>query len=236
MNQPVRNHILLVDDDRRLTDMLSDLLESEGFVCSVAPNGARGLILAAERKPDLVILDVMMPGDDGIETLKRIREASDVPVLMLTALHEDEDRVKGLEHGADDYLAKPFVARELLLRINAILRRTSSTESRDSVEAETTIGRLSITLDKQLATYDGRSLDLTNAELRILFALAQKTGAVVTRDYLSRYALGRDLLPDDRTLDTHVSNLRRKLANEAGELCSVLTVRGSGYRLMAEQN
>ncbi|MEM7281932.1 MAG: response regulator transcription factor [Pseudomonadota bacterium] len=231
MDQPTTPNILIIDDDRRLTISLSELFESEGYGCSVAPNGASGLILAAEQKPDLIILDVMMPGDDGVETLRKIREISNVPVLMLTALHGDEDRVKGLEAGADDYLAKPFLSRELLLRVNAILRRTSTADTRQDVRADVNIGTLSVNVDKQRATLGDQPLDLTHAELRILFALADKIGAVVTREYLSRYALGRELMPGDRTLDTHVSNLRRKISEKPDSSCSILTVRGSGYRL-----
>lgn len=226
------NHILLVDDDRKLTGMLTELLESEGYSCAVAPNGARGLLLAQEQKPDLVVLDVLMPGADGIETLRRLREFSDVPVIMLTAMGEDDDRIRGLEAGADDYLAKPFVARELLLRIRAILKRFGQEADKEQEEnAVITAGPLEIALDTQRAQLGDKTLSLTNMELRVLYALAEKHGAVVTREHLSQYAIGREPLPFDRTLDTHISNLRRKIAATGDTNCTIRSVRGSGYRL-----
>ena len=231
MSNRQKNSVLIVDDDRQLTTMLSELLESEGFTCAVAPNGARGLLLLNEQKPDLVVLDVMMPGDDGIETLKSMRQSSDVPVIMLTALGDDEDRIKGLEAGADDYLAKPFVARELLLRIHAILKRTAAGTLTTTANEPLSIGNLRIDPDRQKAWVSDAALTLTNAEMRILSALAERDGAVVTREFLSRYALGRELLPQDRTLDTHISNLRRKIADAGNSACAIRASRGAGYRL-----
>lgn len=232
MEEEPRKHILLVDDDRKLTNMLSELLESEGYSCAVAPNGARGLLLAQEQDPDLVVLDVLMPGADGVETLRRLRATSDVPVIMLTAMGEDEDRIRGLEAGADDYLAKPFVARELLLRVKAILKRFSSeTLRQQDGHTVLTAGPLEIALDTQQAQLGEKPLNLTNMELRVLYALAEKQGSVVTREHLSQYAIGREPMPFDRTLDTHISNLRRKIAATGDTNCAIRSVRGSGYRL-----
>lgn len=230
MSQPASHLILLIDDDRRLTTMLAELLETEGYACVTAPNGTRGLLLMEEHKPDLVVLDVMMPGQDGIETLKELRRKSGVPVIMLTALGEEEHRIRGLEAGADDYVAKPFAARELLLRIRAVLKRALE-RGDDGEDGGRSAGPIEIRLDRQQASVNGVALELTNMELRILAVLVERSGAVVTRQHLSRYAVGRELMPEDRTLDTHVSNLRRKIAAAGDTGCAIRTVRGSGYRL-----
>lgn len=226
--------ILIVDDDRALTDLLSELLQTEGFVCSIAHNGHDALELENEQNPDLVILDVMMPGDDGISTLRKLRETSRVPVLMLTAMGEEDDRILGLEAGADDYLAKPFVARELVLRIQAILRRTvDSTHASDGARVQ--VGPLSIEPNKERAQLDGESLPLTGAELRILEALAMSAGEIVSREQLTEIALGRELSPYDRALDTHISHLRRKLGNKEPSVpLEIRSVRGAGYRLVVD--
>jgi len=225
--------ILLVDDDRALTEMLSELLQTEGYECSVADNGSAALVKEHEERPDLVILDVMMPGDDGITTLRKLRETSNVAVLMLTAMGEDDDRVLGLEAGADDYLAKPFVARELVLRIQAILRRLAPAEP---VGAGSTIqaGPLTIEPSKERAQLNGTSLPLTGAELRILESLASRPGEIVSREELTRIALGRELSPYDRALDTHISHLRNKLGKAGSAPIAIRSVRGAGYRLVID--
>ncbi|NNF67043.1 MAG: response regulator transcription factor [Gammaproteobacteria bacterium] len=223
--------ILLVDDDHSLTEMLAELLQTEGYDCVVADNGADALLKESEEKPDLVILDVMMPGDDGIATLRKLRETSDVAVLMLTAMGEDDDRILGLEAGADDYLAKPFVARELVLRINAIVRRLGQPLAADNnmaIEA----GPLTIEPGKARARLDGTDLSLTGAELRILESLAACPGEVVSRETLTQFALGRELSPYDRALDTHISHLRNKLGKPNHSAIAIRSVRGAGYRLV----
>ena len=233
MDTPSTPAILLIDDDRRLSSMLAELLETEGFTCVVASNGSRGVLLLEEHRPDLVVLDVMMPGQDGIETLIEIRQKSNVPVIMLTALGDEKNRIRGLEAGADDYVAKPFAARELLLRIGAVLKRSADggASDADGDAGNRIAGPLQVRLNRQQASVGDIALDLTSTELRILAVLVDKNDAVVTRQYLSRYAIGRELLPDDRTLDTHVSNLRRKIAATGDTDCVIRTVRGSGYRL-----
>lgn len=231
MNQARK--ILLVDDDRALTEMLAELLQTEGYECAVASNGSDALVKVREEKPDLVILDVMMPGDDGITTLRKLRETSDVAVLMLTAMGEDDDRVLGLEAGADDYLAKPFVARELVLRIQAILRRLTQTKP---IGAGSTIqaGPLTIEPSKERAQLNGANLPLTGAELRILESLALTPGEIVSREDLTQIALGRELSPYDRALDTHVSHLRNKLGKAGSPPIAIRSVRGAGYRLVID--
>ena len=224
--------ILIVDDDRALTGMLTELLETEGFGCVIAHNGRDALRMEGEEHPDLVILDVMMPGDDGIGTLRKLRESSRVAVLMLTAMGEDDDRILGLEAGADDYLAKPFVARELVLRIRAILRRGAE-PARAGSDIPVVAGPLTIEPNKERAQLDGETLPLTGAELRILEALAASVGQVVSREQLTETALGRALSPYDRALDTHVSHIRRKLGSKKLSVpIEIRSVRGSGYRLV----
>lgn len=234
MGEAAKKRILLVDDDRKLTSMLAELLESDGYSCMVAANGARGLLLLKEQRPDLVVLDVMMPGMDGIETLQRMREAFNIPVIMLTAMGEDEDRIRGLEAGADDYLAKPFVARELTLRIRAVLKRVAGSAAASQEGPELVAGPLRISVDKQRACVNDKPLPLTDTELRLLCALVERKGSVVTRQYLSQYAVGRELSPYERTLDTHISNLRRKISDTGDPSCVIRAVRGSGYRLTVD--
>lgn len=225
--------ILIVDDDRALTGMLSELLQTEGYSCVVANSGREGLSLQQQVSPDLVILDVMMPGDDGIATLRALRKTSRVAVLMLTAMDEDDDRILGLEAGADDYLAKPFVPRELVLRIQAILRRTA--ERSGATGPVINAGPLTIEPEKERAQLNGVTLSLTTAELRILEALATPAGQVVSREQLTRIALGRELSPYDRALDTHVSHLRRKLDNANPDVAvEIRSIRGAGYRLVID--
>lgn len=229
-----RQTILLVDDDKALTSMLSELLATEGYACAVAHSGHDALEMEASEKPALVILDVMMPGDDGITTLRVLRRTSTVPVLMLTAMGEDDDRILGLEAGADDYLAKPFVARELVLRVKAILRRAAET-AHDVASPVVEAGPLLIEPNKERARINGTRLPLTGAELQILEALAAEAGQVVSREHLTRIALGRELSPYDRALDTHVSHLRRKLSEaQTGTTVEIKSVRGAGYRLVVD--
>lgn len=228
---PATPTILLIDDDRALTEMLSELLQTEGYKCIVADSGSEGLVKAREAQPDIVILDVMMPGDDGIATLRKLRQTSDVAVIMLTAMGEEDDRVLGLEAGADDYLAKPFATRELVLRIQAILRRLDNTpQSATTIHA----GPITIEPSKGRAHIDGDAIPLAGAELRVLELLATQPGDVVSREALTQFALGRELSPYDRALDTHVSHLRSKLKDASSTPIAVRSVRGAGYRLVID--
>jgi len=225
--------ILIVDDDRGLCAMLEEYLGPEGFVIETALTGPDGLERLGREPVDLVVLDVMLPELSGFEVLRRIRAASRVPVIILTARGEEVDRVVGLELGADDYLAKPFSARELVARIRAVLRRTpvDHPANGDSVLG---CGPLQLDLRARRASVGEHDLELTAAELRILELLVRADTRTVTREELMTQALGRRLLPTDRSLDTHVSNLRRKLARYTAHV-SVQSVRGSGYALAAER-
>jgi two-component system response regulator CpxR len=223
---PVR--ILLVDDDRELCGMLTEYLAQEGFSVSSVHDGAEAQAALAADAYALVILDVMLPGSSGLDLLKHLRLRHDVPVLMLTARGEDVDRVVGLELGADDYLAKPCNVRELVARLRAILRRVERTHARGT---DVTLAQLA--LDRRMQTISCRNapLALTGAEYRILEILMEQAGEVVSRERLLNDALGRRLLPWDRSIDTHVSNLRRKLS-AVGAGVRIVGVRGSGYQLL----
>ncbi len=226
-NLPER--ILLVDDDRELCAMLSEYLAQEGFLVSSVHDGDEAQAALAGGAPyALVILDVMLPRHSGLEMLKAIRPRYDVPILMLTARGDDVDRVLGLELGADDYLAKPFNVRELVARLRAILRRVDKTQARGG-----TLSVAQLVLDRHahVATCRDTRVVLTGAEFRILEILMLQSGRLVSRERLQNDALGRRLLPWDRSIDTHVSNLRRKLS-AAGAGVRIASVRGSGYQLL----
>jgi two-component system, OmpR family, response regulator CpxR len=227
------HRLLIIDDDVRLAEMLVEYLAPEGIELTAVASGIQGLRSAQRENYDLIILDVMLPGLSGFEVLKQLRETgAKTPVLMLTARGDDVDRIVGLDLGADDYLPKPFNPRELLARVKAILRRTSEPEGEERVEL--TVGDLRVNLRRREAWLGEQSLKLTNAEFVILVTLMRSPGDVVSREALTRTALGRQLLPDDRSLDTHISNLRRKLGSDGDADADVLirSIRGSGYVLV----
>ena len=223
-----RPTLLIVDDDAELCAMLAEYLVPEGFLTLSASTGPAGLEQLGRAAVDLVVLDVMLPELSGFEVLRRIRAVSRVPVIMLTARGEEVDRVVGLEMGADDYLAKPFSPRELVARIRAVLRRMPG--EGQSASGLILWGPLRLDLRARRADVADRDLELTSAELRILELLVRADTRTVTRDELMMQALGRRLLPTDRSLDTHVSNLRRKLMKHTDRV-TLQSVRGSGYAL-----
>jgi two-component system response regulator CpxR len=228
------HRLLMIDDDARLAEMLVEYLAPEGIELTTVPSGIQGLRSAQRENYDLIILDVMLPGLSGFDVLKQLRESgSRTPVLMLTARGDDVDRIVGLDLGADDYLPKPFNPRELLARVKAILRRT--TESDDEEPVEIKVGKLRVNLRRREAWLEEQPLKLTNAEFVILVTLMRAPGEVVSRESLTRTALGRQLLPDDRSLDTHISNLRRKLGGESDADVVIRSIRGSGYVLVPPQ-
>lgn len=202
--------LLLVDDDIELTELLSTLLELEGFDVETANNGLEALQKLNESYK-LVLLDVMMPKLNGIETLKEIRKVSNVPVMMLTARGEDIDRVLGLELGADDCLPKPFNDRELIARIKAILRRSASPSNNISNVEILSFDGITLHFSHGIATYNEENLNLTDYEFKILCLLLKSKGNVVSREELSLEVMEKPLTPFDRSLDMHISNLRRKL-------------------------
>jgi len=223
-----RAHVLIVDDDQELCSMLVEYLGPEGFAVECAGTGSAALERVTRGALDLVVLDVMLPELSGFEVLRRLRASSRVPVIMLTARGDEVDRVIGLELGADDYLAKPFSPRELVARIRAVLRRMAAEPS--AVAGALDWGPLRLDLRARRGEVDGQDLELTAAELRILELLVRADTRTVSREDLMLQALGRRLLPTDRSLDTHVSNLRRKLGKLTDRV-AVQSVRGSGYAL-----
>lgn len=221
---------LLIDDDARLFDLLKSYLEQNGFTVAGASDGKKGLSMLEGGTFDVVLLDVMLPGMDGIEVMKRIRGKSTIPVVMLTAKGDETDRVVGLELGADDYLGKPFSPRELLARLRAVLRR-----SRPEVTGERlTAGDITIDVPGRVVTVAGKLIDLTGIEFDVLCALVRRAGRVVARDALLSEAGRGDVTVGERTVDVHVSHLRQKLGDDPKSPRLIKTVRGVGYVLAKE--
>jgi two-component system response regulator CpxR len=225
------NSILIIDDDRELCELLSEYLVPEGFDVETVFDGGRGIERTLEGEHAMVVLDVMLPGMSGFEVLRHIREHSRVPVLMLTARGDDVDRIVGLEMGADDYLPKPFNPRELVARIRAIQRRMfpSGAAKKEAPEARFREGDVDLDAATRSVKVAGREIDLTAAEFSLLRELMRMAGRVVTRRDLSRKILDRDLSPYDRSIDVHVSSLRRKLGQGAEGAERIKTVRSVGY-------
>ena len=228
------NTILIIDDDMDLCELLRDYLTPEGFVVDVVHDGLGGVGRAISGKYSLVVLDVMLPGINGFEVLRRIRAVSKVSVLMLTARGEDVDRIVGLEMGADDYLPKPFNPRELVARIRAVLRRVESDPQSPMDSGRLVIGDMEMVPGTRTVLRDGQKVDLTSVEFAILETLLRLAGQVVSRDDLVQQSLGRRLSAYDRSIDVHVSSLRRKLGQRAGESERIKTIRNIGYQYSAE--
>ena len=226
----MQTRLLLIDDDADLAALLAKYLRGEGFEVETAGDGETGAARAIAGGFALVVLDVTMPGVDGIEALRRIRAASTVPVLMLTARGDDVDRIVGLELGADDYVPKPCTPRELAARIRAILRRTSGAVGAGTMSA----GPLSLNPAQRRAQWQGKPLVLTAAEFNLLMVLAQSPGEIVSRARLSENGLGRPLARFDRSIDVHLSSIRAKLGRRDDGGPWIETVRGQGYFLVRE--
>ena len=223
--------ILVVDDDLELCDLLTEFLQPEGFVVDTANTGPDGLDKALTGGYALVVLDVMLPSMGGFDLLRELRGQSDVPVLMLTAKGEEVDRIVGLEMGADDYLPKPFNARELLARIRAVVRRTPEREPRVVDDAAPiVVGDVILDRGSRMVRRSGRVVELTAAEFGLLEVLLSEAGSVVTREDLTRRALGRRLSPYDRSIDVHISSLRKKLGTGEKDTERIRTIRGIGYQ------
>lgn len=225
--------IILVDDEPEILALVRDYLSREGFKVLTAANGNEGTKLIEREKPDLVLLDWMLPGMSGLEMCKHLRETSTIPIIMLTAKSEEIDRVLGLEFGADDYIVKPFSLRELAARIKTVLRRSSG----GTQEANSSIlvrGELSIDITSHKVSKRGQELSLTPTEFNILHLLATRPGTVYSRLQLLRQAMGEEYLYYERSIDTHVSNLRKKIEDNPSEPKYVETVFGVGYRFGEE--
>ena len=227
--------VLIIDDDRDLAAMLGEFLQREGYAVEAHHGADAGVAALRAAEPDQLILDVMLPERSGLDVLRELRLASSrLPVMMLTARGDPIDRILGLELGADDYLAKPFDPRELLARIRAILRRATATPtSTDASHAgELRVGDLYLDLRRRRALLGETTLELTGAEFRVLLGLAQSHGTPVDRADLTEQALGRKLTLYDRSIDTHVSNLRRKFERAGSTSLQIRAVRGTGYELI----
>ena len=220
--------ILVVEDDAKIASFVVKGLKQEGYAVDHAPDGDLGLGLFNTTPYDAAVVDIMLPGLDGLSLLKRLREKSQIPVIMLTAKGDETDRVVGLELGADDYLAKPFSPRELLARLRAVLRRTQVDPNKEQL----TVGSMAFDVAARSVQRDGRSVELTGLEFDLLLALARRAGRVVPRANLLELAGRNDVNVSDRTVDVHVSHIRKKLGDDDAVILK--TVRGVGYVLTRE--
>jgi DNA-binding response OmpR family regulator len=223
--------VLLIDDDIELCSLLTDFLSLEGFAVNNVHDGNEAIEQLRHATYDCVVLDIMLPGLQGLDVLRQLRTFSAVPVLMLTARGEDTDRIVGLELGADDYLPKPCNPRELAARLRAVLRRAKPAAGK--VE-EISVGSTHLNQANRSGTYNGLDLQLTSAEFNVLFVLLSQAGKVVDKDHISLEALGRHLSAYDRSVDVHVSKIRKKLA-QCGGNDLIMSVRGAGYQFVRHQ-
>ena len=223
------DRVLIIDDDEELCELVSEYLTVEGFDTTCVHDGQSGLDRARSGEFDMAILDVMLPKMNGFDVLRKLREDSDVPVLMLTARGDDMERIVGLEIGADDYLPKPFNPRELVARLRAILRRASSDDTNGSLPEKVQVDDLEISTTARSAKLDGAEVGLTSVEFDLLVYLARQAGKIVKKEDLSENVLERSLSPYDRSLDMHISNLRKKLGHRTDGSDRIKTVRSVGY-------
>jgi len=232
--------ILMVDDDAELCDMVVAYLREDGFEASAVYSGEQALKIVHTTSYDAMILDVMMPGMTGHEVLRRLQARpsgmAPMPILMLTARGDDLDRIIGLETGADDYLAKPCNLRELAARLRAILRRSMrSQKDRNSKSSKISVAGVNLDIGRRQASRSGQLLRLTSAEFAVLRSLMESAGRPVSKELLTKLALGRDYIPYDRSIDVHVANLRKKLKQDGRSESLIKTIRGSGYQFVDPQ-
>ena len=225
-----RSRVLMIDDDEELCGLVAEYLDPFGFALTAAHHPHQGLRLLADDPPDIVVLDVMMPDMDGFALCRKVRETSAVPIVMLTARGGVMDRVVGLELGADDYLPKPFEPRELVARLQAVLRRGLRPAPSDAVQ----VGALQVDWDARTARLDGRSLDLTPAEFALLGLFVRHPRSALSRDRIMEATRGLDWEAFDRSIDVLVSRLRQKLGDDPRRPTFIKTIRGYGYRFIGE--
>lgn len=226
------NKVLLIDDDIVLTSMIKEFLDGEDFDVSIANDGTTGVQYVMLNQHDIVVLDVMMPQMDGIETLQMIRKSSQIPVIMLTAKGDEADRFNGLELGADDYVPKPCTPRELSARIRAILRRTlhNALQKIEVIE----VGQLCVRPEQRRVEWAGQPIHLTSVEYSLLEVLARNAGRIVSKETLSQQGLGRPLAKFDRSVDVHLSSIRQKIAEYSNNSQMIQTIYRMGYQLVKE--
>lgn len=227
-----KEKVLVVDDERNIVELLKFNLEKEGYDCVVAYDGIEAVKLAKDERPDLIILDIMLPGQGGLEVCRQIRKEMKTPILMATAKGEEIDKILGLELGADDYVTKPFSPRELIARVKAILRRTSM---RPEEQDEISIKDITMNLVRHEVTVKGARVDLKPKEFELLKLLATNKGKVFTRDFLLEQLWGYDYLGDTRTVDVHVRRIRQKIEEDASMPKYLKTVHGIGYKFQYEE-
>jgi len=220
--------VLVVDDDAKTVELVKLYLNRDGYKVITAYNGNDALTLAREAQPDLIVLDLMLPGMNGLDVCRILRKESDVPIIMLTALTTDDDRLKGLDLGADDYVTKPFSPRELAARVRAVLRRLPGERGPEKIEH----GDLTVDFLKHEAFLEGKPLGLTPVEFKVLGALVKEPGRVFSRAQIIEKAIGHDFDGFDRTIDVHILKLRRKLEPDSRHPRFIKTVYGAGYKLM----
>lgn len=220
--------ILVADDNRQIVSVISEYLKKEGHTPLHAYDGNQAMDLFSQHKPDAVLLDVMMPGMDGFSVCRKIRQISQVPVIMVTARGEDYEKIMGLDIGADDYIVKPFSSGELMARLRAVLRRM---QGMDEKEQQVQMGNLSVNLTAYAAHIDGNEVSLTRKELEILYTLVSYPGKVFTRENLLESIWGYEYEGDARTVDTHIKRLRAKLESHPAQGWQIKTIRGVGYKM-----
>lgn len=227
----MNKHILIIDDDTKLIELLTEYLEQHQFKVSYSLDGLNAVEVINGKMPDLVILDYMMPGKDGLEVLRDIRSRHDLPVIMLTARGDDTDKIVGLELGADDYLSKPFNPRELLARIKAVLRRQVAPSSTTVQKKDHILHMDGLILNRDAHTIEvkGRRMDLSTTEFNILDVLMKNPNRVLSRDQIMTMARGKDFMAFDRSIDIHISKLRSKIEKDPSSPKRIKTVWGSGY-------
>lgn len=226
------SRVLIIEDDDKIRKLLREYLEGNGFDVMTLSHGNNALDFINTESPDIVILDIMLPGKDGLEVLKEIRQHSSIPVIMLTAKGEDADRIVGLELGADDYLPKPFNPRELLARMKAVMRRSFQDRNTEAVPVEDYLiraGGIVLNKAKQTVLLGDEEIELSSTEYKILEVLMSKPNVILNRDQIMSYARGRDFMAFDRSIDVHISKLRSKLENDPRSPKRIKTIWGSGY-------
>jgi DNA-binding response OmpR family regulator len=227
--------ILVVEDEARIAEVVQGYLEAQGHTVTWVDSGEAALTAAERRRPDLVVLDLGLPGMSGDEVCRRLRSQSDVPIIMLTARDAEEDLVHGLQLGADDYVTKPFSPRELTARVSALLRRAHADAVPQADRLERAGGRLVVDSARRRVSLDGEVLELTESEFRLLQALARFPGRVYTRSELVERLQGMEFEPYERTIDAHIKNLRRKLGDDARAPRLILTAYGRGYSFAEDE-
>jgi len=230
----MNKRVLVVDDDAKTVELVKLYLNRDGYKVEVAYDGVEALRLAREVRPDLIVLDLMLPGFDGLQVCQALRQESDVPIIMLTARTTEEDKLNGLGLGADDYVTKPFSPRELAARVRAVLRRLPD-ESLERGPQEAKVGELTVHFLRHEVLYKGRLLELTPVEFKLLGVLAREPGRTFSRGQLIEKVLGYDFDGFDRTIDVHILNIRRKLEQDPSHPQLIKTVYGAGYKLAGEE-